>query len=552
MNPSRQSFIRESVNSILNTISSDITDTLNLPGRRKVLWSVIHLGLSFAILFAANIVQYFLTTLYGFTGFISLAAVQFFFGIGSLLAPLICNSVGYIKSMTLGAISYALLTISVNSGSNRLLLVASILNGFGAALLWVSQAVWLTKITVATGEIGSFTGIFFTLFNFGSIIGNVLFLGLQFLDIGMQNTVWILGAVAVVGCILIAFATPVDVNYGHETTNIEGEESQQRLLNEDTTHAKQLKALSKNEIESKRDTSEDESRTSTRTNWSNTPNTLSFIKRIKYLMYVLRKKQMLLLLPYIFGQGLALSYSAGNLPVFAAGNNQLISSMLLSFGIAASIMSYISGKMCDKFGMEPLLALHVIIVVFQYSCLILAIDPLGLPKWICFSHLISEKLRYIILIILGASYGFLDYLINTLLNVSISTHFSKHDMPYGFSIFRFFACVGYAISAAFSSSVSDAWIALANIIICVVSIVCYLYFRKTVEEKVKYHIGGSIIDPTRMSVASIPIFGPARPSVLGFGDVIEKIEEENMNMISDSDMSDDGYDSDDFDEFEKA
>ena len=74
-----------------------------------------------------------------------------------------------------------------------------------------------------------------------------------------------------------------------------------------------------------------------------------------------------LLMPYIVIQGMSLSYKAANLPIFADGNESLITFILLGFGIAATLTSFISGKIFDKYGMYPLLVIRAIPCHFSFS-----------------------------------------------------------------------------------------------------------------------------------------------------------------------------------------
>jgi hypothetical protein len=57
--------------------------------RTRILRRIVYLGFAFAVIFtASNVVQSFLTTLYpDGPGFMSIAALQFAFAIGSLFAP---------------------------------------------------------------------------------------------------------------------------------------------------------------------------------------------------------------------------------------------------------------------------------------------------------------------------------------------------------------------------------------------------------------------------------------------------------------------------------
>jgi MFS family permease len=183
-----------------------------------------------------------------------------------------------------------------------------------------------------------------------------------------------------------------------------------------------------------------------------------------------------------------LSFSAANLPLYAHGDTQLIIFTLLAFGIAASVASFVCGKLFDRFGMRPLLAMHVITVIIQCFLLICTISTMGLPDVIFLKPYLPPWFNVFAIITVGASFGFLDFLMNTVINVSISQYYHRSTMPAAFSFYRFASCSGFGLCALISASVSDLYIIIAHIIFCLVSVISYLFFeRLVVAQEVCYY-----------------------------------------------------------------
>lgn len=487
--------LRQSVASVTSTVlPPDYAAVLLDPDAhyRKVLLQVVHGGLSFALIFTASIVQSFLTTLYpGTVGYISLSLIQFLFAIGGLVVPGICARIGVVNAMFLGAVTYPLLSASINSNNATIVLVASALNGIGAGLLWISQGIWLTRVTMKVGSVGTFTGIFFTLFNLNGIFGNVLTIVLQQVNISFDTIAWTITGLAAAGSISVFFVARTKHEHHHSSAG--------------------------------------------------------FVKRFHELIHVGTMKKTLFLTPYICAQGLSLAYSAGNLPVYADGDEKLIAYILLAFGITATITSFVCGKVYDRFGMRPLLVVHVLVVILQYSGIILFVDSIGLPLD-SFRDQIGSSAKFATLTLLGASYGLLDYMINSLVNISISKYYDADMMPSGFAYFRFVSCVAYAISAAVSPLVPSSVIIATNILFCFLSVVSYMLFEKTIKEEDEalspadrmnlLRSRSQIMsqDAMRLSVASIVCVGPARPSVVSAPDIVREEVEELLHDQEESDI----------------
>ena len=463
----------------LSVVSSALGEDINdaISSHPELLRRVLFLSLCFALLYSAMAVMSFLTTLYPHTGFIALALIQLSFAIGSVLVPMVIYRLGIVACMCFGAFTFSTLILSLNIHSTRALLTAAVLNGTGAAFLWIGQGVFLTKMT-STSNIGGFTGIFFCLFNFGAITGNaVIALLLQVVGWEMEQVIWAMLIVSLLALMLMMF------NKG---------EGDNGMYNE--FHMLEHYSLK---------------------------------QRLRVLYQVLKQRQTLLLVPYIVCQGAALSYSAGNLPLLALGNTHVISYVAIAFGIAAALSAFVNGKMSDRFGMRPLLVIHLLLIFSMTLLLALLFGTsVGLPRTLISTGPVAN---HALLIVLGACFGYLDFLINTLINVSIAKHYTRHQMAFAFSIYRVLSCSAYSLTSLLSTLVPDYVHISALMILTLTSVTCYVLFERISGElDVKFEIGGTRIDPARVSVLSVGCT-PSRTSVLSVADMIEEMEEEEFS-----------------------
>ncbi|KAI8892308.1 hypothetical protein BC833DRAFT_380756 [Globomyces pollinis-pini] len=104
------------------------------------------LGLAFLVILSGfNTVQSFITTLYpGYLGFISLTLLFIGYGVCSVVSPFILQYLSLKWVMFSSSLVYSLFVASVILRFQWLLLLSSVLVGFAAGLLWVSEGVYMT------------------------------------------------------------------------------------------------------------------------------------------------------------------------------------------------------------------------------------------------------------------------------------------------------------------------------------------------------------------------------------------------------------------------
>eukprot|EP00054_Salpingoeca_dolichothecata_P025026 m.172676 g.172676 ORF g.172676 m.172676 type:complete len:302 (-) comp25221_c0_seq6:687-1592(-) len=138
------------------------------------LCNVVLVSIGFLVLFTAyNSLQNYVTSLLpGHLGNISLgvlyASVCFFV----FLAPSIVNQLGEKKTMILGAVCYVIYMASLIKIYRPVVIAASVVIGFGAAILWVAVGVFLTRCS-PDGLRGRNSGIFWGIFQLSNVLGNL-------------------------------------------------------------------------------------------------------------------------------------------------------------------------------------------------------------------------------------------------------------------------------------------------------------------------------------------------------------------------------------------
>jgi MFS family permease len=170
-------------------------------------FNVIVLGIAFQMIFTAyGSAQGYTTVLYQSYGFIILGCIYGTFSISNFVSPILDNRIGSRFAMILASLGYVLYVLSMSLGLWYVTMAASIVLGFSAACLWTSQGAFM--VLIAEKDVGLFTGIFFGIQQWSSIIGNLL----SALLIGLKIPYWlifcILGGIGLFGSLLLGLLRP--------------------------------------------------------------------------------------------------------------------------------------------------------------------------------------------------------------------------------------------------------------------------------------------------------------------------------------------------------
>lgn len=136
--------------------------------------NVLIMSVAFLLLFAAyNTIQNYVTSLLpGNLGNVSLGVLYVTVAVTVFLAPAIVYACREKWTMVFGALCYVVYMASLIEIVEWAVLGASVVIGFGAAILWVAQGSFLTLCS-PKGKRGTHTGIFWGLFQFSNVFGNL-------------------------------------------------------------------------------------------------------------------------------------------------------------------------------------------------------------------------------------------------------------------------------------------------------------------------------------------------------------------------------------------
>ncbi|KAI3662554.1 hypothetical protein MP638_000664 [Amoeboaphelidium occidentale] len=416
---------------------------------------VAYLGLAFSLLFTGyHVAQAFVTTIYHSAGFAALGVIYVTYGLTSLIAPQINAYLekaggkgnGERLSLIFSGVAYVFFILMLATGNTSLLFLGAFVKGCASGLLWISQGVWVNKairgfkryakaagLVTEKTIVGVVTGIFFTIFNLNSIIGNSIVIGLMKSGYSVTAMVLAMAAVSSIGTIMFFFvrrAPASSQSVVKKTVIMEEQEAEEAGAS--------LDSLASTVVSEK-------------------VNEKSFMKeKFQALWHLATQKKTLLLMSYFICQGVNFSYTYGNYPhLIQYVSNQSSSSAQESTGaanIAWGFLAYGAGSMLGAFGwgklydffherLYSLLTCHVLLVIFNFTLLFSTIlIPIQYPQSL-----------FPCLTLIGFGFGLTDFLTNAIINNSIGKYYDSAEVPIAFSWYRFCFCFGFATSAGISS-----------------------------------------------------------------------------------------------------
>lgn len=168
--------------------------------------NVIILGVSFCLLFIAfSATQNLQTNLNGNMGFESLAILYFVFAGTNFFSPFIVTLVGEKVGLLIGAVCYCTFIAANMRLITPVYLGASAVIGFGAAVLWTAQGAMVIR-SAPPAKLGAYNGLFFGIFQWSQILGNLL-VGIL-MSKGISNYILfliltIIGSTSIVGILFL-------------------------------------------------------------------------------------------------------------------------------------------------------------------------------------------------------------------------------------------------------------------------------------------------------------------------------------------------------------
>ncbi len=164
---------------------------------------ILIMALAFSLIFFSfNTAQQYFAAIYSDFGMaqvasLSLAVTYLFFVIGAFFAPGFISRTGLKKALIISSVAYALFVAAIPSVNPLLLMIAAIINGLSAGVLWTAQAMYVTKSTTIKERPVTY-GIFNALFLGASFIG-ILASSFIITLIGFKALFYIMAAVSLLG-----------------------------------------------------------------------------------------------------------------------------------------------------------------------------------------------------------------------------------------------------------------------------------------------------------------------------------------------------------------
>ncbi|KAJ3276928.1 hypothetical protein HK104_003576 [Borealophlyctis nickersoniae] len=390
---------------------------------RKVVWTLsmrtAGLGCGFALIFTAfNVAQSYLTTLFPTVGLYAMSANYICFAFGSLVAPRVADRVGIKWSMVAGSATIATFVAALGSGMAGLLLVASAFVGFGMGCLWISQGVWMSRLSKKAGGhlTGYFTGLFFSIANVNGILGNAIALFILLRNGSTSTVITLMTLIAIAGSLILSFANPMHV---HEPVNMHTIHPSDDI-DDDETDVEDDDIV---EVDSK---------------------PLRLADELRAMIGVTLRPETLVLIPYIVHQGSAGAFAFGTVPSLLEGEgterSARLSMVFLCYGTANCLFSLAIGRISDIYGTTPLLLTTLTTLLLEHALLLLTVT-LSLPPLIP-------------LLLAGALGGLLDCTATNMINYALSSSYAPgRDTAAAFGVYRCLYAAAVAGSSVLAGSV---------------------------------------------------------------------------------------------------
>ncbi len=317
---------------------------------------------------------------------IGFALLYFFYALGSLLGPSIVE--WNIKSkiiIIICGIGYVIYTSAINSRIEAFYLATTPLLGFCAGLIWLEQGIFVAEISKEIGKKkgvetgGSISGLFYSIFNFCYIVGNLISLIVLLTGVSPFIIQWIMVSFCCIGVVMFFFIRTFDLT----------SENKKHFLSH-------------------------------------------FKERIISILILIKNKSFLILIPAIILQSAQVALTFQIMPklILISSNNPTIIHVVtfLFYGIGSILACFSLGKIFDY---KWFIAWIIISLCEIFGDVLL----LSFGIW---TNKIPNHLFYLVGFLRGSS----DYALTTILS-SIGIKWFGETSTYYFAAFRLLYCIFY-------------------------------------------------------------------------------------------------------------
>jgi MFS family permease len=276
-------------------------------------WNVLHLGFGFLLLFFAfNTAQALQSEVNENVGIIALGLLYLAFSFSSLFgATHLTNKLSAKYAVAIGGACYIPYLAANIKVYNWVLFICSIINGFGASLLWTGQGVYITQNSNPENQ-GVHSGVFWGLFQLNSL-GNLFSQFIRNMCLERANFYLFLGltGAAVLGVICLFFLRKTSLR--SDSINYDSLERESSVPDIDATGTFRL---------------------------------------------FFNDKRSMLLAPLFIYVGITVTVYYGTFT--SRLNKEWLGFVMTCFGICNSVGSIVAGRVSDTFGRRPIIVFGVL------------------------------------------------------------------------------------------------------------------------------------------------------------------------------------------------
>lgn len=383
--------------------------------RRANLFNVIFLGCVFCLLFIAfSVVQILEAKVNADLGRISLSVLYGVFTVSGFIAGFVVQKAGERIALVVGSSSYvAYIAANVYPEYYTLLPTAAYL-GFGASILWAAQGAYLAKSS-DKDTLGYYSGVFFACFMASNVIGNIISGLLIYYDKSVHFLFYVLLGIAGVAMLLFLL-----LRKPRRRADPEDEE----------------------EDDSKKKAS------------------------LKEIFLLFKEPKMLLMIPALIYSGFSQSFFNSAVPAMMPLTHGWLFFLMAFFGLADTLSSIVLGRLSDKIGKKPVIALATLCTAAGCAVAWVFFAP-GITTW----H--DDGAIWPFFIIMGL-FGISDAGYNTQL-YAVLGHFEPKRLEAAYAFLKMFQAGSTAIAFAYTlylPSIQDFVLLLGSCL--VVGFVCFI------------------------------------------------------------------------------
>ncbi|KAJ3130258.1 hypothetical protein HK098_004305 [Nowakowskiella sp. JEL0407] len=203
--------------------------------------------------------------------------------------------------------------------------------------------------------------------------------------------------------------------------------------------------------------------------------------RLREIKNVASERSTLLLVMFLFNQGLNCAYSFTVLTAYvpdawdSSRKSSLLAEIFLSIGVASIIFSFLTGILYDKFGWKPLIAINLLGTIMCIAQLIIGFD---LNLWGS-----TPPLEFLIanLVIGGFVLSASSTASNSLINIALSAYGERS--PGAFGVYRVLFCLGMVIGSLIFRFLNRTVCSVINLVILLGG--CWMYTINKAENEAK-------------------------------------------------------------------